>query len=229
MKVQMVKMQIVLMSCITLLLAGCVETNEHGIFRSDDMVTVYWVLQEDTKIADFKLTDNVLELEIDMGKQRETQNLPIKTLEKDEALEIKGMSTLNDLAIFHIVVNPLLQSHPELPRTRSNYTTYQRSEWYRDDRVGDLTKAEFFRSGDRITAYWRISEKTEKKEYVWYKWASGYKTSDKWMESRELPDDWVEVLPLPAMEPQEQITCIGVGKTPELFITYFRVSSNPTH
>ena len=114
MKVQMVKMQIVLMSCITLLLAGCVETNEHGIFRSDDMVTVYWVLQEDTKIADFKLTDNVLELEIDMGKQRETQNLPIKTLEKDEALEIKGMSTLNDLAIFHIVVNPSMPNTPNL-------------------------------------------------------------------------------------------------------------------
>jgi hypothetical protein len=29
------KVQIVLMSCITLLLASCVQTNEHGTFRSE--------------------------------------------------------------------------------------------------------------------------------------------------------------------------------------------------
>lgn len=220
------KKQIVLMICLTLLLAGCIETNEHGIFRSGDMVTVYWALQKDTKIADFKLRNNVLELEIDMGEQRETQNLPIKMLKKDETLEVKGMSTLDDLAIFHIVVNPLMQSHPKLPRTRSTYTTYQGSGWDRDNRVGDLTKAEFFRSGDRITAYWCRSENTEKKGY---KWASGKAISDKWIESRELPDNWMKELAFPITHPQEEITCIGVGKTPEIFIGYFRVFSNPTH
>ena len=211
------------MSCITFLLASCANTNEHGIFRSDDKITVYWVLQEDTKIADFKLTDNALELEIDMGEQRETQYLPINMLEKDETLEVKGMSTLDDLAIFHIVVNPLMPWYPEFPRTRSEYTTHRGDEWLNDDSIGDFTEAEFFRAGDRLTAYWRIPEKTK---MVGYKWTKGKKTSDKWTESRELPDGWIEALPLPTMEPQEQITCIGVGKTPEIFIAYFRIFSD---
>ena len=215
-------MQIVLMSCIILLLTGCANMNEHGIFRSDDMVTVYWVLQEDTTIADFKLTNNVLELEIDSGEQRETQNLPIKLLEKDETVEVKGMSTLDDLAIFHIVVKSSSPWHPELPRTRSEYTTYQGSRGDLDDRVGDLTKAGFFRSSDRITAYWRISEKREKK---WHNWAHGWRKSDKWMESRALPDGWMKELSFPITEPQEEVSCIGVGKTPEIFITYFKVST----
>ena len=35
------KVQILLMSCITLLLASCVQTNEHGIFRSESNAYTY--------------------------------------------------------------------------------------------------------------------------------------------------------------------------------------------
>jgi hypothetical protein len=190
------------------------------------MITLYWVLQENAEIANFELTDNVLELDIDTGESQEKQMLRINFAANHETLEIKGMSRLDELVIFHIVVNPLLESHPERPRTRSEYTTYRGSKWSHDNSVGDFTKAELFRSEDRITVYWHRPEKLER---PWFNWARGWGKSDKWMESRELPDDWIEALPLPVMEPQEEITCIGVGKTPEIFIGYFRVSSNPTH
>ena len=59
------KVQIVLMSCITLLLASCVQTNEHGIFRSEDMITLYWVLQENAEIANFELKIFIMYFRID--------------------------------------------------------------------------------------------------------------------------------------------------------------------
>ncbi|MDE0688021.1 MAG: hypothetical protein OXI61_07640 [Candidatus Poribacteria bacterium] len=44
-----------------------------------------------------------------------------------------------------------------------------------------------------------------------------------------LPDNWIEQMPIAKIEPHEYVTCLGVGKTPEIFIAYFRVSSNATN
>ncbi|MCG9133668.1 hypothetical protein J5I95_18500, partial [Candidatus Poribacteria bacterium] len=61
-------------------------------------------------------------------------------------------STLDDLAIFHVVVK-----HWEAYGSRIDmkFTTYQGADW--EDREGDLTKAKFFRSGDKITMNIRFS------------------------------------------------------------------------
>lgn len=220
------KIQIVLTVCIALILIGCGQSNEYSIFRSDDMITVYWVLEENVEIANFKLSNNTLELDIDIGELQEKQNLPINLVKNDETLEITGMSRLDELAIFHIIVNPMLKTHRELPRTRNEYMTYRDSKWSHDNSVGDFTKAEWFRSSDRITVYWRRAEKIEKEWGNW-NWSKGKKTSDKWMESRGLPDGWIEALPFPD-NPLQESTLIGFGMTPEICIAYFRIFSDST-
>ena len=218
------KRLIALTVCIALIFIGCAQSNEHCIFRSGDMITIYWAFQENAEIANFELSNNILELDIDTDELQEKQSIPINFVEDNETLEITGMSRLDNLAIFHIVVNPLQESIPELPRTRSKYMTYRGSKWSLDDSVGDFTKAESFRSGDRVTVYWRRAEKIEK---AWHNWTKGNKISDKWMESRELPDGWMEALPLPDMDPQDWVL-IGFGITPEICIAYFRIFSDST-
>ena len=41
-----------------------------------------------------------------------------------------------------------------------------------------------------------------------------------------LPDNWIERMSISDVKLHENITCIGVGITPEIFIAYFRVSPN---
>jgi hypothetical protein len=97
-----------LIACTALILIGCGKSNEHGIFRSGDMITLYWVLQENAEIANFELTDNVLELDIDTGESQEKQMLRINFAANHETLEIKGMSRLDELVIgyFRVSSNP---------------------------------------------------------------------------------------------------------------------------
>ena len=49
------KRQIILIVSIAVILVGCGQSNEHAIFRSGDMITIYWVLQENAEIANFEL------------------------------------------------------------------------------------------------------------------------------------------------------------------------------
>ena len=218
------KTQIVLIVCLALILIGCGDSNEHAIFRSGDMITIYWVLEENAEIANFALKDNILEFDIDTGDLHEKQMLPITFVESHETLEIKGMSKLDDLAIFHILVHPMRQSDSELPKTQSTYMTYfgRKHSINIDKKPGDFTNAKAFRSGDRITLYWHRPEKPEK---TWASWTRGHSRSDMWMEGRGLSDNWTEKLSIKEVEPNEKIVCIGLGSTPEIFIAYFRVSS----
>ncbi len=225
----MVKIKGLILLAITLAigLAGCGESNEHAVFRSEDMITIYWVLEDNEKINNFELNNNILELDIKVGESHEKQSLPIKFATNPETLEIKGMSRLDDLAIFHIVVNPMMQSHPELPTVRMTYTTYRGTEHIMnvDNEPGDFTKAKTFRSGDRITMFWHRPDKPEKK---WHKWTHGSGKSDMWMEGRPLPENWTEGLSITGVEPHESVKIIGIGSMPEIFIVYFRVLPNLT-
>ena len=80
------KMQMMLMSCMALLLTSCGKSNEneYAVARLADMITVYWVLPAHAEIANFELTDNVLELEVDMGDLAEKNGRRI--LEKQGTL-----------------------------------------------------------------------------------------------------------------------------------------------
>lgn len=206
-------------------LAGCGESNENAVLRSEDMITVYWVLEDNEAINNFELSDNILELDIKMGELHEKRSLPIKFATSHETLEIKGMSRLDELAIFHIVVNPMMESHPELPTVRTTFTTHRGHKYRLDNEPGDFTKAKTFRSGDRITMFWHRPAKPEKR---WHKWAQGNSKSDMWMEGRPLPDNWTEGLSITGVEPHESVKVIGIGSTPEIFIVYFRVLPNST-
>ena len=212
---------------IGLLLIGCGESNENAVLRSEDMITVYWVLEDNEEINNFELSNNILKLDVKTGELHEQRSLPIKFAASHENLEIKGMSRLDELAIFHIVVNPMMPSHPELPIVRQTYTTYRGREHIidLDNEPGDFTKAKTFRSGDRITMFWHRPNKPEKK---WHKWTQGTGKSDMWMEGRPLPDNWTEDLSITGVEPHESVKVIGIGNTPEIFIVYFRVLPKST-
>ena len=215
------KIQIVLIVCLVLMLIGCGDSNEHAVFRSEDMITIYWVLEDDEEINNFELSKNILELDIETGELHEKQSLPIKFATSHETLEIKGMSRLDDLAIFHIMVTSMTRSYG----VYKTYTTYRGSDIDRDSELGDFTKAKTFRTGDRITMFWHRPDKPEKK---WHNWTHGTGKSDMWMEGRPLPDNWREGLSITGVEPHESIKVIGIGSTPEIFIVYFRVAPNST-
>lgn len=259
------KMRIVLISLIGLLLASCGKSNEneYAISRLADMITLYWVLPANSEIANFELKDNVLELDIDMDKQRVTRNLSIPIgawqqksiaiIENHETLEVKGISRLNELAIFHIMAHPTMESAPEFPfKTHIMWKSID-GKWQEspqivpsvcvfmssrpdrylrnlgDNAPGNFTQAEIFRSGDRITAYWHSPGKPRT---TWFNHAqaeSGYIGGGIGEKGIGLPDNWIEQMPIAKIEPHESVTCLGVGKTPEIFIAYFRVSSNATN
>ena len=259
------KMRIVLISLIGLLLASCGKSNEneYAISRLADMITLYWVLPANSEIANFELKDNVLELDIDMDKQRVTRNLSIPIgawqqksiaiIENHETLEVKGISRLNELAIFHIMAHPTMESAPEFPFKTHIMWKWIDGKWQEspqivpsvcvfmssrpdrylrnlgDNAPGNFTQAEIFRSGDRITAYWHSPGKPRT---TWFNHAQaerGYIGGGISEKGIRLPDNWIEQMPIAKIEPHESVTCLGVGRTPEIFIAYFRVSSNATN
>lgn len=209
-------------SLLSIWLSGCGDSYEHAIFRSGDMITIYWVLEEDNaEIANFELKDNILEFDIDAGELSEKQTLPIKFAESHETLEIKGMSRLDTLAIFHVVVNPMRESYHEFPGIEKSYMTFRDTEHRENTKPGDFTNAETFRAGDRITVFWHRPEKSEKNWHNWTK-GSGYSST---MDKGGLPDNWVDRLFIKEIEPHEKVKLIGVGRTPEIYIAYFHVSA----
>lgn len=258
------KVQIVLISLIGLLLASCEKSNEneYAISRLADMITIYWVLPANSEIANFELKDNVLELDIDADKQQEKRNLliPIGDWQEDlftivenhETLEIKGVSRLDELAIFHIMVHPTMESAPAFPFKTHIMWKCIDGEWQespqivpfncaflssRSDRyirrigdsgkAGNFTQAKMFRSGNRITACWHSPGKPR----TWFNQTraeNGYIGGGISERAIGLPDNWIERMPITKIEPHEYVTCLGVGTTPEIFIAYFRVSSNST-
>lgn len=260
------KWQIVLISLIGLLLASCGKSNEsdYAISRLADMITVYWVLPMNSEIANFELKDNVLVLDINTDKQQIIRKVPIpigawqekKSLtiaENHETLEIKGISRLEALAIFHIMVHPTMESTRELPfKTHIMWKSIDgkwqespqivpsvcvfrssRSDRYLrrigDSGAGDFKQAKIFRSGNRITAYWHSSGKPRTPWLNQARTDSGYIGGGISEKSIGLPDNWIEQMPIAKIEPHESVTCLGVGKTPEIFIAYFRVSSTATN
>ncbi len=267
------KKQIVLISLIGLLLASCGKSNknDYAISRLADMITVYWVLPAKAEIALFELTDDALALEIDLGDHAEKnghrmlakkelripigawqESVSFAIAENRETLELKGMSRMDELAIFHIRVHPTMESAPEFPFKTHIMWKWIDGKWQespqivpsvcvfmssRPDRYlrnlgdkgpGNFTQAEIFRSGDRITAYWHSPGKPRT---TWFNHAqaeSGYIGGGIGEKGIGLPDNWIEQMPIAKIEPHESVTCLGVGKTPEIFIAYFRVSSNST-
>ena len=259
------KRQIVLISVIGVLLVSCGKSNEneYAISRLADMITLYWVLPANSEIANFELKDNVLALDIDMDKQRVTRNLSIPIgdwqqkslaiIENHETLEIKGISRLDELAIFHIMAHPTMDSAPAFPFKTHIMWKWIDGKWQEspqivpsicvfmssrpdrylrnlgDNAPGNFTQAEIFRSDDRITAYWHSPGKPRT---TWFNHAQadrGYMGGGISEKGIGLPDNWIEQMPIAKIEPHEYVTCLGVGRTPEIFIAYFRVSSNSTN
>ena len=216
------KTQIVLIACLALILVGCGDSNEHAIFRSGDMITIYWILEEENaEITSFELKDNILEFDIDTGDLHEKQMLPINFAKSHGTLEIKGISRLDELAIFHIVVNPMRQSYHKFPGIEKSYMTFREREHLENTKPGDFTNAETFRVGDRITVFWRRPEKSEKN---WHNWTKGSGSSST-MDKGGLPVNWVDRLFIKEVKPHEKVMLIGVGRTPEIYIAYFHVSA----
>lgn len=259
------KLQIVLISIIGLLLVSCGKSNEdeYAISRLADMITVYWVLPANSEVANFQLKDNVWELAVDTGGLREKKELSIPIgaqrdpasftiVENHETLEIKGMSRLDELAIFHIMANPTMEStsvspfethimwkwidgkwqeSPQIVPFTCAYTSSRPDSYIRhigdDDKPGNFTQAETFRSGDRITAYWHSPSKPGKRSNQGQS-EIGYISGGISERAIALPDNWIKRMSLTKVEPHEEITCLGIGTTPEIFIAYFRVRSNST-
>ncbi|RKU33512.1 hypothetical protein C6496_22180 [Candidatus Poribacteria bacterium] len=263
------KRQIVLISCITVFLASCGKSNEneYAMARLADMITLYWVLPSHSEIANFQFTDNVLELEIDMGdiaekngrRILEKKELHIPTgawqesssfaiAENRELLELKGMSRLDDLAIFHIAVHPMMEStskmrfkthimwkwidgewreSPQIVPFKGIYISSRPYRYFSNlgDKPGRFTRAETFRSDDRITAYWHSPGKPTKWSNLTHA-ERGYIGGGIGEKGIGLPDNWIQRMSIADVKPHENITCIGVGTTPEIFIAYFSISSN---
>lgn len=268
------KMLMVLMGCATLLLASCGKVNEseYAIARLGDMITVYWGLPAGAEIANFELADNVLELEIDMGDRSEKNGFRVlenkalrlpsgvrqessssAIVENRETLELKGMSRLAELAIFHIAVQPMMKSTSEMPFRTHIMSKWIDGEWRKSPQIvpfksiyvssrperylrnlgdkgpGHFEAAKTFRSDDRITAYWHSPGKPRTRWFNRAQAERGYIGGGIGEKGIGLPDNWIEQMLTAKIEPHESVTCLGVGTTPEIFIAYFRVPSNATN
>ena len=239
---------------ITLLLTSCGKSgeNDFAISRLADMITVYWVLPANTEVAHFQLNDNVLEIETDI--ERFSDRLVGRkqfdiVCQKHETLQLTGMSRLNDIAIFHLRVHPVMKPNeavpydthlmwkwidgewreaPQIVPFRCDFVSSRPDSYLRNmgDAPGNFTAAKTFRSADRITAFWQSPGKPLR----WLNQSHAEKGLIKGGIGERgigLPDNWIQRMSITDIKPHESITCIGVGRTPEIHIAYFSVSQNP--
>ena len=236
------KVQIVLISVIGLLLVSCGKSNEneYAISRLADMITLYWVLPANAEIANFELKDNVLELDVDTDQQQEKRKIPIPIgawqeqasftiAGTHETLVLKGISRLDELAIFHIMAHPTMESTSTLPFKTHIMWKWIDGKWQespqivpfncvftssRSDRylrhigdrgAGNFTQVKIFRSGNRITAYWHSPGKPRTTWFNQGQAESGYMGGGIGERGIGLPDNWIKQMPIAKIEPHEYI------------------------
>ena len=95
-------------SCLTMVFAGCGDsTGGYGIFRSNDLVTVFIPLSDTSEIAEVKIDNKALHVNIDTGEKIVPHVIQLRgrffpVAEPDETVESHGENRINDYAVIHL-------------------------------------------------------------------------------------------------------------------------------
>lgn len=143
-------------------LVGCGDsTGGYGIYRSRDMVTVFVPLPDTSEIAEVKVDNKLLHVDIDTGekivpREIKLQSRLVRAVDPDETLEIHGRNRINGYAVIH-----LRAFHTKYKVSRSikyHAHKYYFSKTKSGEKPKLFTDSGTFRFGDRIMAYCRLQD-----------------------------------------------------------------------
>ena len=142
-------------------LAGCGDsTSGYGIFRSWDLVAVFIPLPDTSEIAEVKIDNKALHIDIDTGEKIVPRVIQLRgrffpVVEPDETVEIHGQNRINDFAVIHLRA---FDTKYKVSKFKKLYV----SKFYDFKITNSREKPEPFdnsgavRSGDKILAYCRL-------------------------------------------------------------------------
>ncbi|MYG06357.1 hypothetical protein F4167_07030, partial [Candidatus Poribacteria bacterium] len=87
---------------------GCGDsTGGYGIYRSNEIVTVFIPLPDTSEIAEVKIDDKALHVDIDAGEKIVPRVIQLRgrffpVVEPHETVEIHGQHRINDHAVIHL-------------------------------------------------------------------------------------------------------------------------------
>ena len=158
---------ILLALCLAIWITGCGDsTSGYGIFRSRDMVTVFVPLPDTSEIADVKVNDNALHLDIDTGEKivpREIKLQPrlFKVVEPGETVEIHGKNRINDYAVIHLRIFDTKYKVSKFIEL-SIHKFYDGFKITNSDKKPEpFENSGAFRFGDKIMAYCRLQDNVD--------------------------------------------------------------------
>ena len=150
---------ILLFITITIGLVGCGDsTRGYAIFRSRNIVIVFVPIRDTSEVADVKVDNKVLHVDIDTGEKIEKRAIRFKGrlldfVAPDGILEIYGRNRINDYAVIHLRV-----THPEHKAPKFDQMSFYK--FYSGFRTTNTTKkiepfenSGAFRFEDKIIAY----------------------------------------------------------------------------
>ena len=143
-------------------LAGCGDSTEgYGIYRSSDMVTVFVPLPDTSDIAEAKVDNNTLHIDIDTGekivsREIKLQSRLVRAVEPDETVEIHGRNRINDYAVIHL--RAFHKKYKVSKSIKYHAFKYYFSKTKSGEKPTLFTDSGTFRFGDRIMAYCRLQD-----------------------------------------------------------------------
>ena len=149
---------------LTIGFIGCGDsTGGYGIFRSRDLITVFVPLPDTSEIADVKVDNKALHLDIDTGekivpREIKLQRRLLQVVESDETVEIHGKNRINDYAVIHLRAF-------DTKYKVSRFIKVYASVFYDGLKITNSRKkpelfdnSGTFRFGDKIVAYCRLQD-----------------------------------------------------------------------
>lgn len=139
-------------------LTGCGDsTSGYGIYRSRDMITVFVPLPETSKIADVKVDDKALHIDIDTSEKIVPRAIKLRgrffpVAEPDETVEIHSQNRINGYAVIHLRAF-------DTKHNVSKFIKLYLSKFYdfkitnSDEKPELFDNSGAFRFGDKIVAY----------------------------------------------------------------------------
>ena len=161
-----IKVLILLAISLVIWLSGCGDsTGGYGIFRSWDIIAVFVPLPDTSEIAEVKVDNKALHIDIDTGKKIVPREIRLhrrlfQVVEPDETVEIHGKNRINDYAVIHLRAF-------DTKHKVSKFINISVSKFYDFKITNSREKPEpfensgAFRVGDKIMAYCRLQDNVD--------------------------------------------------------------------
>ena len=150
---------ILLVITITIGLVGCGDfTRGYAIFRSRDIVIAFVPIRDTSEVADVKVDNKVLHVDIDTGEKIEKRVIRFEGrlldfVEPDGILEIHGRNRINDYVVIHLRVTLPEHKAPKFDQMLSYkfYSGFRTTNTTK--KIEPFENSGAFRFEDKIIAY----------------------------------------------------------------------------